>query len=842
MVTSLSAESAPASCPSWAPAGTFPAGTNVKSLCERAVSRAPSREAAAAIRYMFSMLGSAYNQSNRYSTNPPVFDCSSFVSRAYTAAGARITNGSSQWTWISRFGWTGAYMPSAYEGTNLTRMAFRPGDISGLVPGDVLIQFSGSNPAGSVGNNGHAQVYIGDGMVIQSGGNHPRSLVNVTAYTKPGYFNNEWYFRYQSSLSGDPIYDKWMQLGGASGLAGQPVSQTEPNSRGGLTRRYERGHIYWSRETGAAFVTGAVLATYGSHGYDRSALGLPTSDETDRGAPGSRGNNFQYGVILWSLPTGAHSVYGAVGAKYISMGAERSPLGLPTSEEMDGPLPNSRGNVFQGGTILWSAATGAHSLYGAIGARYNNHPHVRAAVGLPISSEVPSKVPGVPVQTFQRGAMYWSPEAGPVEIHGGIFGAYQQLGQDGSPLGFPTSVERDGDIAGSRVQDFSGGRIIWAGPTGAHALWGAIGARYNIPSVRASLGLPLSSEVPSRVAGSPVQRFERGLMYWSPSYGPVEVIGGIAAAYRSLGAEGSALGIPVAVERNGATRGSRVQDFTGGQILWSGPTGAHAVYGQIAQRYRSAGGEAGLGLPVSGVLSSGAVQYQKFQRGLISSTGGQAYVVSQDVGNRYISLGSDRSALGLPTGPLTASARDGVAYQPFVGGRIYRSTYGAWEVYGGIWDTYRRIGAEKTILGPPTSGEIAGPVPGSRMNIFAGGAIIWGESTGAHAVQGTMWQRYSVGRLAPVIGLPRSTSSNAGVPGAAMQEFERGTMYWSAATGAHHVTGAIGREYQRIGAAKSRLGLPTGQEYSIATGRAQKFQGGQITWTARTGKIEVRYR
>lgn len=712
--------------------GTFPAGTNVKTLCERAVAKAPTDAAAAAIRYMFANLGAPYSQSNRYSVNPPVYDCSSFIARGYTAAGAKIVKGTKEATWVSTFGWTGAYMPSAFEGTNLTRMAVKPGDLSTLLPGDVLIQFSGSNPAGSLGNNGHAQVYIGDGLVIQSGGNHPRSLVNVTKHHNS--FNNEWYFRYGATPDTDPFYDKWMELGGATGIAGNPVGPTETNSRGGMTRRYERAHIYWSKETGVAAVYGGILQLYAAMGYDKSVLGLPTTDETDRAVKGSRGNTFQNGLILWSPGTGANAVYGAIAAKYRAIGAEKSLLGLPITSEKAGPLPGSRLNSFQGGAILWSAATGAHDVHGGMAQRYYNGTVVQI-LGLPTSSEGPSRRAGALMQNFQRGVMYWTPTGGAWEVHGGILGSYRMLGAELSPL-----------------------------------------------------GVPLSPEQPGTLPGSVIQRYSGGTMYWS------------------------------------------------------GATGAHPVYGAIGQRFQSIGAERVVGLPVSSVNNVGSMQYQNFQRGMIVAQGSTSYEVANAIGQRYLTLGGDKSILGLPTGPEQPGAVAGVTVQPFQRGMIYRSASGAWDVYGGILFTYRWLGAERTALGPPTSGEIDGPRPGSRMNTFVNGAVVWSGPTGAQPIYGAMWQKYRTANLANVIGLPLDIPRGAGVTGAAMQDYQSGTLYWSAATGTHEVYGAIGGLYKSMGGARSKLGLPTSGEYSVANGRANNFQGGQIVWDARTGIAQAKFK
>ncbi len=193
-------EVAPSQCPSWAPAGSLRAGGSVYSLCTQAAAGATSREAAGAIRYAFRYLGAAYSQLRRDSVNPPVFDCSSMVGRAYRSAGARIINsrtGSSS-SFYPLFGWTGAYVPSAYAGTNLVRVTR-----SELRPGDIIIQFNGRDPSQSAGNAGHAQLNLGNGRVIQSGGGSP-SNVNVAWFGNYS-FSNSWYFRLVSPGGSNPV-------------------------------------------------------------------------------------------------------------------------------------------------------------------------------------------------------------------------------------------------------------------------------------------------------------------------------------------------------------------------------------------------------------------------------------------------------------------------------------------------------------------------------------------------------------------------------------------------------------------------------------------------------------
>ena len=72
-------------------------------------------------------------------------------------------------------------------------------------------------------------------------------------------------------------------------------------------------------------------------------------------------NTFQGGAIYWSPTTGAHVVYGAIGAEYAALAHETDAygrnaqlvLGLPTSDEMNVPgVSGARMETFQGGAVL----------------------------------------------------------------------------------------------------------------------------------------------------------------------------------------------------------------------------------------------------------------------------------------------------------------------------------------------------------------------------------------------------------------------------------------------------------------------------------------------------------
>lgn len=830
-------ESVPSICPDTVPAGTvLLADTEARDVCDAAESLAPTPQAAAAIRYAFGKLGSEYSQSNRYSITPPMFDCSSLVSRAYDAADATIRKGTSSYTWGRSGGlltYTGAYMPATYLGSNVTRVA----SFAEMKPGDVIIQFEGSNPANSAGNDGHAQMYLGNNRVIQSGGWHENSLVNVDRYRN--FFSNAWFFRYDAAKAQDPVARKLTQVGP---LLGTRLAPTEAVGNGAAVTRYSGGLLVTSPTVGVREVHGAIFLQYLAMGREGSVLGLPSSDE--RAAGTARVSYFQGGAIYWTPQTGAVPVTKAMLGRYRAIGGPTSPLRLAVGPERDGTVAGSKVQNFQSGRMYWSSQTGGQEVLGAILMRYLGLGGESSWLGLPTTGELAGPVAGSRVSHFQNGSIYWSPATGTVVTKGAIGTAYRAAGL-GRTIGLPTAPERPAAVPGAVVQDFQAGRMYYSAQTGSHEVYGGILAQYDALGGDAGpLGLPTSGEVAGPVAGSRMNTFSNGAIYWSPSTGSVVVASSaIGDLYRNNDLADE-LGLPTAPERAGVTPGSRVQAFQKGRIYWSEATGAHEVYGGIFWLYNIAGSDSGpLGLPTSGeqpgpVAGSRMVE---FVNGTIYwSSATNANIVWRDPIGQFYRAGSMWQGLGLPTAGEQAVA--GVAdgrVQQFQRGRIYYSpATGAHEIYGGILATYLALGAQNSGLGLPITGETAGLLPGTRMSSFLNGTLYWTGSAG-FAVIGPFDDVYRQPSLTPVLGNPTSAATAAAVPGAWVQTFVGGRIYSSAATGTHEVYGRILAAYVGLGAETSVLGLPTSGEYATETGRATDFERGRLDFDAATDKVTV---
>jgi hypothetical protein len=71
-----------------------------------------------------------------------------------------------------------------------------------------------------------------------------------------------------------------------------------------------------------------------------------------------RYTHFQHGSIYWTPDTGAHEVRGAIRDKWAALGWERSYLGFPVSDEL-ATEQGGRVNGFQRGEIRWTESLGA---------------------------------------------------------------------------------------------------------------------------------------------------------------------------------------------------------------------------------------------------------------------------------------------------------------------------------------------------------------------------------------------------------------------------------------------------------------------------------------------------
>jgi uncharacterized protein with LGFP repeats len=172
--------------------------------------------------------------------------------------------------------------------------------------------------------------------------------------------------------------------------------------------------------------------------------------------------------------------------------------------------------------------------------------------------------------------------------------------------------------------------------------------------------------------------------------------------------------------------------------------------------------------------------------------------------------------------------------------------------YGAIRAEWLAKGGATGFLGAPQDNEytisaIPGDQvpPGARAEDFTGGVIYWSPATGAHEVHGAILQEYvAVGGTA-VYGLPLTDEVTAPDGVGRFNHFSAdGSIYWTPSTGAHTIYGAIKADWAARGWERGPVGYPTQDESDVNNptspgGRMQTFAAGQMFWSTMTGAHEV---
>ncbi|SDC05991.1 Uncharacterized conserved protein, contains LGFP repeats [Geodermatophilus telluris] len=158
-----------------------------------------------------------------------------------------------------------------------------------------------------------------------------------------------------------------------------------------------------------------------------------------------------------------------------------------------------------------------------------------------------------------------------------------------------------------------------------------------------------------------------------------------------------------------------------------------------------------------------------------------------------------------------------------------------------ISDAYYRAGPD--VLGSPATTVQCGLVAGGCYQIFARGAIYWTPATGAHVLRGALYDAWAArGRENGPLGYPVTDEGATGRPGGAYQLFTGGRIYWTAGTGAQPVRGGMLAAWDREGRDNGVLGFPASDERPVGDGigTLQEFEGGTIFYTDTTGAAPVR--
>jgi len=217
-----------------------------------------------------------------------------------------------------------------------------------------------------------------------------------------------------------------------------------------------------------------IDSKYESLGGSTGFLGSPTGPETMASDGLGRYRHYQYGTIFWHPSTGAHEIHGGIRQKWADLGWERSFLRYPVTDECATPAPNPNGryNHFQGGSIYWHPNIGAHEIHGGIRQKWADLGWERSFLGFPTTDEcaTPAPNPSGRYNHFKGGSIYWHPDIGAFEVHGAIRDLWAANGWERVRYGFPITNETQMNPQDNgRFSRFQNGTIGWTPETSTWA-------------------------------------------------------------------------------------------------------------------------------------------------------------------------------------------------------------------------------------------------------------------------------------------------------------------------------------------------------------------------------------
>ncbi|WP_346051729.1 trypsin-like serine protease [Amycolatopsis dongchuanensis] len=328
----------------------------------------------------------------------------------------------------------------------------------------------------------------------------------------------------------------------------------------------------------------------------------------------------------------------------------------------------------------------------------------------------------------------------------------------------------------------------------------------------------------------------------------------ILTRYLGLGGANSFLGSPVGNEYTVA--GGSGQDYQHGAIYYSAATGAHIVQDDILTKYKAIGGPTAIGFPLTdqNTTPDGVGRYNHFSLGggasIYWTPATNAHVVQGSIHEKWAALGWERG-LGYPvtdevtiTGITGESGRYTDFSHPDTASIYWSPASGTHEIQGDIRKKWLSLGGAPK-LGFPTTDESTTPDGVGRYNHFNhpdGLSVYWSSASGAHHIQGAIRNKWADYGWETGFGYPTTdeTVTSDGV-GRYNHFTNNASVYWTPATAAHAVFGSIRETWAGLGWENSRLAYPTSDEYDVTGGRRNDFQHGNITWTSANNTTQVTY-
>jgi uncharacterized protein with LGFP repeats len=269
----------------------------------------------------------------------------------------------------------------------------------------------------------------------------------------------------------------------------------------------------------------------------------------------------------------------------------------------------------------------------------------------------------------------------------------------------------------------------------------------------------------------------------------------IQQRYTALGSEGSPLGVTVDAEER--TSHGNIQRYTSGRMYWTASTGARYLTGHVLHRYRL--------------------------------------------------LGELTSRLGPPTSDVAPTLGGHGTQALFVHGGIYqRNGRGAHGIWGAVSRKWVGDGGVTGSLGYPVADQTTTAAGKGQIARFDNGLVVRGDGLAAHVLLGSIAAKYEALGEQRDLGYPVADQISV-VDGQKLAGVElrcaTGAVVGAAGRPAFGIWGPIYTAWRTNGGVGGALGYPTSDVTAVKhkheTDQRCSFDGGTVTYDAKTGKVTV---
>ena len=334
--------------------------------------------------------------------------------------------------------------------------------------------------------------------------------------------------------------------------------------------------------------------------------------------------------------------------------------------------------------------------------------------------------------------------------------------------------------------------------------------------------------------GGLIQQFEGGYVVWNKARGAHVIWGAIYNFWKTAGGPSSALGWPLADNvKTTANAGGRYQEFAGGMVVASGVTGTFKVYGNSLKRYKWTEGTDGpLGFPLGNLYRDtlSGLQAQNFEGGTIYLDGTASTWIPVELKARVDAAGGPKGTYGWPSSTPTVYGDSGYTQEFAKATLTWTEADGVRSVFGGVRKAWLAYGGSTGPLGWPTADMTRDAATGAAVQEFQGGTVYALGSKLGWVADAFRAQYAKTGGLTGTYGWPKlGPVEDAASGGGTRQEFDKATL---TRVGDGPVFSVFGGMYKAwvLNGGTSGPGWPVTSLYKDAvTGlSAQDFQAGTV--------------